>query len=326
MAMVSDLELENAIRHWYPQLGRPLRLEPLPPAGRLRVWRVEAPLGRFFVRLHPSMEDAKGLPFEVHTLRFLHQQRHWAPEVLLSADERSYGEVAGRPFVVFADVAGTPAGPEAAEVLGRVLAEIHQLGLEFDPPPRAGMPPWSFVDWFDPELWDWNAIERNAGRLAEEAPELAASLPYLRELPREVASWLRTAPLTGPIPTFGLVHGNFGPEAVLLTDGEVRAVRHWERARADWLVAALALGLWRTAARPGASTLDQALADRFLSGYRNAGGPVGEEELTLLAGVLRVELLGLLLRRLAEAPDAAEVRRLLLAVEAIRPDTPLLHQ
>ncbi len=323
--MVSDLELENALRHWYPQLGRPLHLEERPARGRLRIWEVTAPLGRFLVRLHPSMEEAKGLPFEVHTLRFLREQRAWAPEVLLSADERSYGEVAGRPFVVFAEATGTAATREDAETLGRVLAEIHRLGLEFDPPPRAGMPPWSFVDWFDPETWDWQAIEMNAGRLADEAPELAAALPYLRELPREVASWLRTTPLSGPVPAFGLVHGSFGPEAVFVAGSEVCAVRNWERSRADWLVADLALGLWQTAGRQGASVLDQEVAHRFLQGYRSAGGPVGEEELSLLAGVLRVELLGLLLRRLAEGAEASEARRLLLAVEAIRPDTPLVE-
>jgi Ser/Thr protein kinase RdoA (MazF antagonist) len=269
-------------RRALPEWGLPGTLEPVLVTERENaVFRVDAgDAGVFALRVHRAgyHRDAQ-LVSQVAWARAL--QRDGVVRTAEVVDARD-----GRPFAVVSHphvpeprqvsllrwVDGTPlselGGGDAAtlERLGLLMARLHEHARRWQPPPG-----------FDALRWDRDGLvgdDPQWGRFWEvtglDGGERAAMLAFRDRVREELDAWG-----TGP-DRFGLVHGDFLPENLLVHDAEVTLL-DFDDSGFGWYLFDIATALAMPALRPDFP----ALRDAFVRGYRDRRA-LGDDELAML--------------------------------------------
>ena len=181
---------------------------------------------RWFLRLNEG-KGREDVAFEADVLRFLADEGFPAAPLVLTPAGEAQLEVAGRPAMLFAFVAGdelerSDVTAARCEAIGTLVGRLHALAPRFGPS--------------RPNPYGW---QRAAGWVAELEPGgggdplVAPAMPLLR---RELEA-ARTLP---PCPR-GLVHGDLFLDNVLWNGAGVAAVLDWEMSCVDALAYDLAV-------------------------------------------------------------------------------------
>ncbi len=205
---------------------------------------------RWFLRLNEG-KTAEDVAFEVKVLQFLAAQGFPAAPLVPLADGSTQAEVAGRPAMLFAFVAGEElergdVTPGRCAEVGGVMGRLHALAPNF----RA----------VRPNPYGWSRVEgwvRELGASGGDDPLVAPSVPMM-ESELALSRALPDAPR-------GLVHGDLFLDNVLWSGGRIAAVLDWEMSCVDAFAYDLAvvLNAWCYRER-----FEPALARALLAGYR----------------------------------------------------------
>jgi Ser/Thr protein kinase RdoA (MazF antagonist) len=172
------------------------------------------------------------------------------------------------PFLDGAPADAGRAGHRAAAA--RALGRVHRAGVQLQLSRRPRLRPLSELAWpplrVPAELEQWSATIANERTWAR---SYVAALSDRRDLPRT------------------LVHGDFFPGNVLVTDDGVSGIIDWEEAQVDW-------GTWDLACAIGSfcqagDDLDADACRAFVDDYRAAGGTAASHDDDLLVPLMRVK-------------------------------------
>ncbi len=223
---LSEDELARVMRCY--GLPPPERVLPEPKGSVNTNYHLWAGGRRWFLRLNEG-KSPEDVAFEAEVLRFLSREGFPAVPLVPTSGGDAQMEVAGRPAMLFAFVAGAELArsevtPERCRAIGALLGRLHALA------PR--------VPVSRPNPYGW---ERVAGWVRELEPSgggdplVAPALPLLRS---ELA-----ASRNLPQAPRGLVHGDLFTDNVLWKGQEVAAVLDWEMCCVDALAYDLAVML-----------------------------------------------------------------------------------
>lgn len=257
-------------------------------------WFVETEAGDIVVRRSSSLKTVPAARFECALIDHLVAEDYPAPWVLRTRDGDAWVEVDGRVHLATRKLPGTMYAKGdsthlavAARGLGRyhrivadlptdlmaressALRSLHPVG-----PQRLG----DAVGVMAPMLSDTVRVRAEAD---------AAALILEMEL-----VWQELDPVLEDL-TYLIVHGSFGPSALLLVESEMTGVVDFDRARHDVLGVDLAYAIehfCRPSDRKAKNRIDMATYERFLEHYRPES-PATDIDIEALPLVLRAQRL-----------------------------------
>jgi Ser/Thr protein kinase RdoA (MazF antagonist) len=233
--------------HWEIDISPPFeRLQSL----RNAVFRA----GRYVVR--EVAQELDNVVWEHELLLFLAPRVTEVHAPLRASDGTTYLTDRGRVVSVLPYFDAGSARRSDAHVraqLPTLLARLHRAMDEWPGTrPRPGRPAWTELDLVHNDMWDWDAIERS---------------PALERAYAETRDWLSHPPAL----TRSVVHGDFHPENLLVSESRIEAVIDWEFSRLDWPAFDLATAVTVLALQAD-GTLDERVADDVVGKYIEAGG------------------------------------------------------
>jgi Ser/Thr protein kinase RdoA (MazF antagonist) len=287
-------------------LGSVGTAEPLVGGYANDVFSLRADGSTFVLRIkHPPI-DPVSIRWEHDVLRLLAERVAEIPAPVAARDGTTFFRHDRFAVWLLPHLRGVPArgdDREHAMAAARLLAHFHAAGLDLDVQPRPN---------HRRRLRDLPFPE--AGGLPTALREW---LPLLHELRSEAIRFVTELAASGRALTTGLVHGDVFPGNVLIDAGRATGLLDWEEANVDWQVYDLAVGAWYFA-RDGAE-LEAAALRRFVTAYREAGGPVPPAEDDLLVPFIRVKRVLEVLRAPTDRHvDWEEQRVNLVAAERLR--------
>ena len=288
-------------------------LEGAYPLGRWRSWRrtdvgasnaswfLETDAGSFVLRRSHRLKTAAGARFECALLDLLCQRGFPAPEVQRTSDGDVLVELDGVIHMVMSRLPGSSFDGGSAmhrAVAARGLGRYHTIVSELAAPegtnrsfalarlgPEGRASLAAAVETVCPRL-DADARET----LHSRAGYLAGEMVRVEEQLEDRQDVLSTV----------VVHGSYGPTALLLTDDRLTGVVDFDRAEVDLLGLDLAYAL-DAFCRPGAVRrmgigLDQSLTREFLTHYRPEA-PASDADLGAVPALFRAQRLGKVLKK-----------------------------
>lgn len=283
-------------------------------------WFVETDAGSVVLRRSHPLKTAAGAQFECALIDVLRAHGFPAPDVQRTRDGSVLVEVEGVVHMVMRRLPGAGydgGSPRHLAAAARGLARYHAICAEFAAPTAAN-PSFALA-----------RLGRDGPEVLSAAVETVAPLlePDARTAARDSARYLaeEMARLTQQLGrcqhelTTVVVHGSYGPTALLLTDDRLTGVVDFDRAEIDLLGLDLAYALdafcRRGPVRRTGIGLDPGLAREFLAHYRSQT-PIADADLRAVPALLRAQRLGKVLKkcdnvltRQAMAPQQQDVTR-----------------
>ncbi len=243
--------------------------------------------GRYVLTLFEKIPH-EDLPFYVGLMHHLAERELRCPAPMALQDGSYLTELNGKPAVIVTRLPGVPQlspAPELCRKAGRILADIHEAGLEYD----AGLANWRG------QAWRENFAQRVRPKLSAEEAALIESENRYQALHDDTV-----------LPK-GVIHGDFFRDNVLWDEEGEGGVIDFYFACDDALLYDLAIAAndWCTDAR---AALDPERTASLLEGY-DAHRPLTDLERELWPVMLRRAALRTWLGRLeySHFPQASEV-------------------
>ncbi len=242
---VDDAEARALLEHY--TLGELEKLEGIAQGVENTNYFLTTTTGEYVLTLfeHIPRED---LPFYVGLMDHLAGHGIVCPAPMRRDDGELLSQVAGKPAVIVSRLPGAPITSPTArdcEAAGRILADIHVAGIEYD----ASLENWRGREWRE------QFAARIAPMLGAEENELIAAENRF-QAQQDDSALIR-----------GIIHGDYFHDNVLWDDNGQGGVIDFYFACDDALLYDVAIAVNDWCATP-AATLDPERAHAFIEGYR----------------------------------------------------------
>ena len=256
-----------------------------------RTWRAETQRGTVAVRRYHPMRRAAAVAWEHELLEFAAGRGWPVARALPTPEGITVVDYEGALWSVFGWLEGAAAPvehPGIAHIAGRLLARLHK---DLEGFPGEGQRPGTG------KIWELDILAESAGaasfntllaEFGETFPDLAGVVRRQRYRNLRELSALHYPDLPDRV-----VHGDFGFENLLFSDGQVSGVLDFDWCRRDALATDIAQWITPFHVR------DIAIARSFLEGYQEAR-LLDDIEWLLLPGLMRAQLVHFCAFRLVE--------------------------
>jgi Ser/Thr protein kinase RdoA (MazF antagonist) len=256
--------------------------------------------GRFAVRVCATWIDPERVASEDEVLSFMADRIPEITAAVPASDGSTWFVYDDRVVTLFPFFHGHALHREDDKLRLRaagLLAQIHRTGLEYNG--SVALPPLAELDWDRNPYWNLAKVGLVLDELATSPLVTAQTFAAAADRIFAEIEWgrVRAATLRGGL-TYGIVQGDYWPGNVLAHAGHITAVLDWLETRRDALVVELGRATWEFCSDPDDHTLLRDRADAFLAAYRDAGGPVADDELNVLVDAMRLHVLADMLRDL----------------------------
>ena len=267
--------------------------------------------GRYVLTLFEKI-PREDLPFYVGLMHHLAEHEIRCPAPMALQGGGFLTEVCGKPAVIVTRLEGVPhmsPTPEQCRKVGRILADIHEAGLEYD----AGLANWRG------QAWREGFAQRVRPKITADETALIESENRYQALHDDTV-----------LPQ-GVIHGDLFRDNVLFAGDRVAGIVDFGFAATDFLAYDLAIAVndWCNAAD---GELDAARTDAFIAAYQRLR-PLSQEEREQWPTLLRAAALRFWLSRLYDlhlprpgelvhAHDPAAFERILARRVAAMPRLP----
>ncbi|MEM9214167.1 MAG: phosphotransferase [Cyanobacteria bacterium P01_F01_bin.150] len=269
-----------------------------------QVIRLICDKGAFVLRIsHPTQTQA-ALAYEHQLLQFMGQRISEVPSPITSHRGSTYLCQDNLLLTLFPFMPGRGLDRKSeaeCTCAAQMLARLHQIGLEYqDLSPRPNYPPLQYLNWDNNRIWQWPEVENLLfyqselflktetdpikRSCAEQIFAKRSEIVWEREVFRD---WIAALSTSERLLRFGVVHGDYWRNNVLVNVGKISAVMDWDECQTEWLIYELGRATWEFCKNKTQHTLDSQKAIRFLRSYQEAGGPVPSTEFDLLIPFMR---------------------------------------
>ncbi len=243
---------------------------------------------------HPSTSIAS-LVYEHAYLQYLHPRLPQIPAPIPALDGSTWFTHERRLVTLFPLMPGAVVDRDQARLpAARFLAQYHQVALAYpDQRARPDIPAWWQLDW--ERYWDWPATQRllnstptqaEAQHFWQAGEEWVAEIVQRRDqlcvARHEFRQWA-TKMAQKPRPLrMAPIHDDYHRKNLLLVENEISALIDWDGCHPDWLLLDTSVATWEFCVDKAAHTMNIAPAQEFVQAYREAGGPIKEDEIDLV--------------------------------------------
>jgi len=254
------------------------------------VYRLETAHRPYVLRIsHPST-TAEALGHAHDVLRFVGQRLAVVHPPLLARDGSTSFHHEGRWISLFPWVYGERLTSDADALrtaAARLLADVHRAGLRYR---GAGHPQWPPLaagtnperDGVPERFQAESAARLDLRKLALELRQAGLDLQRLHD---SVTRTVREAAEQVEPLTTGLIHGDFYPDNILESHGEITGLLDWDETRPEWLVYELGRATWEFCHQ--GYELDTERARSFIQAYLGVGGPIPLRETRWIVPFMR---------------------------------------
>lgn len=272
------------------------------------VFRLETNQQNIVLRIsHPST-TFEAITYEHRLIREMHAYIKEIPLPLYMEDGDSilrYDKQLVSLFPFFdgqiADINQEAVRINAAEM----LAKLHLAGLELeDMPQKPYFQAIKDLNWETNRMWNsallkesffedsnWLAKQLAAGYSEADTAalkEINHHKKLIREEKELIRKWSLDLVENGPNLLAGPIHGDYYRGNILTTkDGKITALIDWDECCKEWFVYELARSVWEFCIDEKSGHLNRSHAQKFISAYKRAGGPLSESEAPLIIPFIR---------------------------------------